>query len=431
MQYIRLQLGCVLILLFVGFLYSREAKYYNVKNADSAFYRIYWLGIINLLCDAASSFCVNNLDMVPPVLNIIIQILFLYSLDLIIISLCLYYLYLCGIRPRTRMNYLLVYLPILISAILVFLTAGQMTFVEHPIANYVFGTPAYICYVLAAIYLAVTIGVLVKHWKNIERNKRMGLLTYMALLGVTATAQIILPYILVTSIAVTAFTLSAYIYLEDPALKKIKEYQAETVVRFANLIESRDNSTGEHIKRTSIYVQLIAKELRDRNLHIETLTDDYIDNLASAAPMHDIGKVSVPDAILQKPGKLTAEEFEVIKLHTVNGCKILEENFRNIGSPEYYIMARDVALFHHEKWNGKGYPEGRSGNDIPLSARIMSIADVFDAVSEKRCYRDAMPLDECFSIIENGRGTDFDPEIVDAFLAISAEIRMVHSNFAN
>ncbi|MBR4953194.1 MAG: HD domain-containing protein, partial [Oscillospiraceae bacterium] len=169
----------------------------------------------------------------------------------------------------------------------------------------------------------------------------------------------------------------------------------------------------------------------DRNLHVETLTDDYINNLVSAAPMHDIGKVSVPDAILQKPGKLTPEEFEIIKLHTVNGCKILEENFRNIGSRDYYIMARDVALFHHEKWNGKGYPEGRSGNDIPLSARIMSIADVFDAVSEKRCYRDAMPLDECFSIIENGRGTDFDPEIVDAFLAISAEIRMVHSNFVN
>ncbi|MBR5261258.1 MAG: HD domain-containing protein [Oscillospiraceae bacterium] len=431
MQYIRLQLGCVLILLFVGFLYSREARYYNVKNADSAFYRIYWLGIINLLCDAASSFCVNNLDIVPPMVNVIIQILFLYSLDLIIISLCLYYLYLCGIRPRTRMNYLLVYLPIVISAILVFVTAGQMTFVEHPIADYVFGTPAYICYVLAAIYLAVTIAVLAKHWKNIERNKRMGLLTYMALLGVTATAQIILPYILVTSIAVTAFTLSSYIYLEDPALKKIKEYQSETVVRFANLIESRDNSTGEHIKRTSIYVQLIAQELRDRNLHVETLTDDYINNLVSAAPMHDIGKVSVPDAILQKPGKLTPEEFEIIKLHTVNGCKILEENFRNIGSRDYYIMARDVALFHHEKWNGKGYPEGRSGNDIPLSARIMSIADVFDAVSEKRCYRDAMPLDECFSIIENGRGTDFDPEIVDAFLAISAEIRMVHSNFVN
>lgn len=429
MEYVRLQLGCVLILLFVGFLYSREAKYYKVKNTDPAFYRIYTLGILNLVFDAASSFCVNNLDIVPPMVNLIVQLLFLYSLDVVIISLCLYYMYLTGIRPKTRLHMILVYLPIFISAVLVFLTSGQIEYIHHPIANYVMGTPAVICYVLAAFYLVITAGIFFRYRKNIERNKKMGMLTYIALLGVTATAQIIFPYILVTSIAVTAFVLSSYIYLEDPALKKIKEYQSETVIRFANLIESRDNSTGEHIKRTSLYVRLIAEELRDRNLYMDVLTDDYINNLVSAAPMHDIGKVSVPDSILQKPGKLTPEEFEVIKLHTVNGGKILEENFQNLGSHDYYILAHDVALFHHEKWNGKGYPWGLSGDQIPLGARIMSIADVFDAVSEKRCYRDALPIDECFSIISSGRGTDFDPDIVDAFLAISMQIRLVHSQF--
>ena len=135
-----------------------------------------------------------------------------------------------------------------------------------------------------------------------------------------------------------------------------------------------------------------------------------------AAPMHDIGKIAIPDSILQKPGRLTPEEFEIMKTHSERGGQILKKTFNNTGDDEYEKIAYEVAMYHHEKWNGKGYPKGLSKEQIPLSARIMAVADVFDAVSAKRCYRDALPLSECFEIIKNGSGQDFDSLIADLFL---------------
>ena len=145
-----------------------------------------------------------------------------------------------------------------------------------------------------------------------------------------------------------------------------------------------------------------------------------------AAPMHDIGKIGVPDVVLQKPSKLTDEEYEIIKKHAPAGGKIIEETFGHLGNEDYTNMAYQVATYHHEKWNGKGYPECLSQKEIPLCARIMAVADVFDAVSEKRCYRDAMAIEECFKIIENGRGKDFDPVVVDVFLDIKDKVIQIH-----
>lgn len=142
--------------------------------------------------------------------------------------------------------------------------------------------------------------------------------------------------------------------------------------------------------------------------------------------MHDVGKIGIPDAILQKPGKLTTEEFEKMKEHPVIGGKIIKDTFSHLFNGEYENMAFQVAMYHHEKWNGKGYPEGLSGTQIPLCARIMAVADVFDAVSAKRCYRDAMPLKQCYSIIESGRGEDFDPDIVDAFMMNREKIEEIY-----
>ena len=153
-----------------------------------------------------------------------------------------------------------------------------------------------------------------------------------------------------------------------------------------------------------------------------------MNNLGKAVPMHDVGKIGVPDAVLQKPGRLTAEEFEIIKTHPVIGGKIIKDTFGHLFDEEYETMAYEVALYHHEKWNGKGYPEGLSGTDIPLCARIMAVADVFDAVSAKRCYRDAMPLSECYKIIENGRGEDFDPDIVDAFMMDRDKVEEIYNS---
>ena len=147
--------------------------------------------------------------------------------------------------------------------------------------------------------------------------------------------------------------------------------------------------------------------------------------------MHDIGKIAVSDAILQKPGKLTPEEFNKMKEHPMIGGKIIRDTFGHLYDDEYESMAFQVAMYHHEKWNGKGYPMGLDGENIPLCARIMAVADVFDAVSAKRCYRDAMPLEECYSIIENGRGVDFDPDIVDAFMANKDQIEKIYYNKTN
>lgn len=226
---------------------------------------------------------------------------------------------------------------------------------------------------------------------------------------------------------ITIFIIGIYMNQENPALGKLAHYHSEMVMGFAALIENRDDSTGGHVKRTSMYVKLIAEELRDKGYYRNILTSDYINSLIKAAPMHDIGKISVPDAILQKPGKLTAEEFEIMKLHTENGGKIIQQTFSGFGNEEYLKMAYEVARHHHEKWNGKGYPDGLKRKEIPLCARIMAVADVFDAVSEKRCYRDAMPMDKCFGIIESGSGQDFDPLIADTFLNILDKVERVHN----
>ena len=213
------------------------------------------------------------------------------------------------------------------------------------------------------------------------------------------------------------------------AAEELSVYHNEMIMGFATLVENKDGSTGGHIKRTTMYVKLLAEELRSRGYYKEILTKDYVKDLYMAAPMHDIGKISVPDVILQKPGRLTEEEFEIIKHHTEDGGRIVKDTFGHLENEQYTEMAYNVARFHHEKWNGKGYPEGLKKREIPLCARIMAIADVFDAVSERRCYRDAMPLERCFEIILEGSGKDFEPVLVEVFLDIRDKVERIHKNF--
>jgi len=208
--------------------------------------------------------------------------------------------------------------------------------------------------------------------------------------------------------------------------EELTHYHREMVMGFATLVENKDGSTGGHIKRTSLYVKLLAEELMNRGCYKEELSREYIENLCKAAPMHDIGKISVPDTVLQKPGKLTSEEFDIMKQHAVRGGEIIHETFGHLEDERYTKMAYEVARFHHEKWNGTGYPEGLKGKEIPLCARIMAVADVFDAVSEKRCYREAMPIDKCFEIIREGSGQSFDPLLAEVFLDIRENVEWVH-----
>ncbi len=212
---------------------------------------------------------------------------------------------------------------------------------------------------------------------------------------------------------------------------ELKHYHNEMIMGFATLVENKDGSTGGHIKRKTMYVKLLAEELKNRGFYKEILTDEYVENLCMAAPMHDIGKIAVPDVVLQKPGKLTEDEFEIIKQHAKRGGKIVEETFGHLGNDKYAKMAYEVAKYHHEKWNGCGYPEGLKRKEIPLCARIMAVADVFDALSEKRCYREAMPLEKCFKIIEEGSGQHFDPMLVEVFLDIRKNVEKAHRDINN
>lgn len=210
--------------------------------------------------------------------------------------------------------------------------------------------------------------------------------------------------------------------------KKIIYIQEQTIYGMANLIESRDSDTGEHVKRTSLYAELLGKAAKEAGYHKEIITDGYIEILKKAAPMHDIGKIVVSDSILKKPGKLTEEEFKKIQNHTIAGEKIIREVLSGIESEDYVKIAADIAVSHHERWDGNGYPYKLKGEEIPLEARIMAIADVFDALVSPRCYKDPFSTDEAFEIISLSRGTHFDPVLTDLFISKKDEVIKIFEN---
>ena len=199
---------------------------------------------------------------------------------------------------------------------------------------------------------------------------------------------------------------------------RISEIQNNTIIGIADLVESRSGETGQHVKRTSHLVNLILMQAKRRNKWPEVLTERYIDFVTRAAPMHDIGKIVISDAILNKPGKLTDEEYEIMKTHAEAGAKIVYQILGGIEDIQYVEIAADIANYHHEKWNGKGYPTGKKESEIPLCARVMAVADVFDALVSERCYKKPMKYEDAFELIKNEAGQHFDPEVVELFLEL-------------
>jgi len=197
--------------------------------------------------------------------------------------------------------------------------------------------------------------------------------------------------------------------------EKVSRMQSGMITFMAEVVENRDDNTGGHIKRTAEYVEGIANELKRQGAYSDILTDSYLRDMIVAAPLHDIGKIHIPDAVLNKPGKLTDEEFAVMKTHTTAGEELLIHAREELGASGYLNTAVEMAAYHHEWWNGKGYPYGIGGENIPLCARIMAVADVFDALTSKRCYKNAMPLEKAYAIIREESGTHFDPVVVEAF----------------
>jgi len=224
-------------------------------------------------------------------------------------------------------------------------------------------------------------------------------------------------------------------FLEQQVAKRTREISAiqdVTILAMASLAETRDSDTGNHILRTQNYVKALAERLRGHSRFAAFLSDYNIQMLFKSAPLHDIGKVGIPDRILLKPGKLTHDEFEIMKTHTTLGRDAIEHAERSLGTDvEFLTLAKEIALSHQEKWDGSGYPQGLAGEAIPISARLMAVADVYDALISRRVYKDPMPHEKAIEIIKAGQGAHFDPDVVDAFLAIHEEFRAIARRFTD
>lgn len=212
--------------------------------------------------------------------------------------------------------------------------------------------------------------------------------------------------------------------------EKIRQTQNALIMVLADMVESRDKNTGDHVRKTAAYVEIIMEEMKKEGIYADKLTDEFVSNVIRSAPLHDVGKIQVPDAILNKPGKLTDEEFTIMKGHTTAGRDIMERAIATVPDSDYLYEARDLAEYHHEKWNGTGYPHGLKGEEIPLSARIMAVADVFDALVSTRSYKKGFSFEKSISIIEEGLGSHFDPQVAQAFLNTKEKARVIAENYA-
>lgn len=286
--------------------------------------------------------------------------------------------------------------------------------------------PYYIIYEIA--YLFSLVFLIVSMIVVSRRFKRRDLPTIIMVFVLMAAA--ILPLLLfkvyTDYIGIGLCAVLCYIYYNDliqedtqqktvANQEKMFQMQEHTISAMSRLIESRDTERGEHVSRVGDYVGALAEHARRDGVYADQLDDGFIAKMRMMAPMHDIGKIVVSDRILTKPGKLTQEEFECVKRHAAEGGRVVREVMSGVAEEDYVSLASDIATYHHERWDGAGYPAGLAGEGIPLSARIMAIADVFDALISERCYKQAVSKAQAFEIIRQESGTQFDPQLAAVF----------------
>lgn len=224
-------------------------------------------------------------------------------------------------------------------------------------------------------------------------------------------------------------------YLEAEVQRRTREVEAVqevTIQVVTSLAETRDQETGKHIRRTQLYVKALAEKLSTDPRFADALSPAEIESMVKSAPLHDIGKIGIPDRILLKPGRLTPEEFEIMKTHTTLGYEAIVHTEQELGIDVGFLRyAKQIALSHQEKWDGSGYPQGLKGEAIPLSARLMAVADVYDALISRRVYKEPMPHAQAVEIMRQGHGSHFDPDVLDAFFAVESEIIAIAEAYAD
>ncbi|QDT65829.1 HD domain-containing phosphohydrolase [Calycomorphotria hydatis] len=201
------------------------------------------------------------------------------------------------------------------------------------------------------------------------------------------------------------------------------------IFMLAKLAESRDPETGQHLERVQRYSRVLAQQLGREKKYRDIIDPAFVRTVFLTSPLHDIGKVAIPDAVLLKPGRLTPDEFRIMQTHTIIGAETLDVAIEQYPGVKFLEFARSIARSHHEKWDGSGYPDGLSGEKIPLCARIVAVADVFDALTSKRVYKDAFSFEKARNILVNDSGTHFDPDVVDAFLAVQDEFEQIRTTY--
>lgn len=291
--------------------------------------------------------------------------------------------------------------------------------------------------VIPVVILVLGMVILIIYGKNIDKRVRISFWTYLVAPVIAIIIQSFSYGIQYIIFATTASSVFMYFVIlknqtetYEKQTKSISHMQNGLIMVLADLVESRDKCTGDHIKKTAEYARVIMKQLKKDGVYADELTDEYIEDVVRSAPLHDIGKIQIPDAILNKTSGLTSEEFEIIKSHTTAGKNIITSAIDMVSeeSSGYLNEARNLAYCHHEKWDGNGYPQKLSGEDIPLSARIMAVADVFDALVSKRSYKEPLKFDDAVDLIKKESGTHFDPKIVDAFIKATDEVKNVTYN---
>ena len=425
MQYVKLQVGCLIIILYVIVTYVKAADRRHIpcnKLYDALMVVTPWA----VFFDGLTAWTVNHIDSVPDIVNRLAHLLFFVFMDLVIIITALYmYDQTIGLSKQNRKKNWLLLVPGVVSLVLIVAGIGQLKYLHGQTTNYSMGFSVYVCFGTLFFYYGIILYLLIARHRFLPKEKKLGTASIIIIVGTILMLQIIYPEALLTSICATILLVGIYVDFENPSIRRLTVYNDSMVEGFATMVENRDDNTGGHIRRTRAYVNLMLHKMRHDKRYEGIVNKDYLVNVSNAAPLHDIGKIATPDRILQKPGKLTDEEYAVMKEHAARGGEIILNTFKDIDNPEFQKIAYEVARFHHEKYNGKGYPDGLSGEQIPLHARVMAIADVFDAVSQKRCYREAMPINQCFDIIAKGSGTDFDPYLTQMFLGSRAEIEQL------